>query len=101
MRDAGPAPGWSNKFKRQIVLIAMIGISPMMGFLSHASDVPRALVSSLCAAGFVALGIGAWYLFGPRARLSEEPMTARERWISIVALTALMTLIAFDYYKFY
>ena len=66
MRNAGPTPAWTNKFKRQVVLIAMIAICPMMGFLSRASDVPRALISSLYTAGFIALGFGGWYLFGPR-----------------------------------
>ncbi len=101
MKDAGPAPAWTNKFKRQIVLIGMIGISPSVLFLARASDVPRSVLVSFQFVCVVALGFGAWYLFGSGARPSNEKMTDREWWIAVSALVAVLTLIAFNAYKIY
>jgi hypothetical protein len=101
MRDSRTPTGWSNRFKRQVALFLAIGVSQVIMFLSHASDVPSNVTLALSLVGLAVALAGAVYVFRHLRSPRDEALSEREWWILGSVMAFVISIIAFNLFSLF
>jgi hypothetical protein len=96
MRNIGLPTGWTKRFKQQIVLWSIVGVSPLMLFLNRASDVPEGVSHIAMLSGALWVVAGGTYIVTHRPSPAWEKMSERESLAVGVLMALVAALIAFN-----